>query len=84
MGILPLSESTYTGRNILLRGVKRGSMEVPLHQVGPKSDLISRFIVVGVRPTIPLSGISLLFGNDLTGGKVIPDSIVTYDILLEK
>ena len=78
-GILPLSESTYTGRNILLRGVELGSIEVPLHQVGLKSDLISGLVVVGVRPTLPLDGISLLLGNDLAGGKVIPDPIVTHE-----
>jgi hypothetical protein len=44
-----------------------------------KSDLVSGPVVVGVRPTLPLEGISLLLGNDLAGGKVITKPIVTCE-----
>jgi hypothetical protein len=32
--------------------------------------------MVGVRPTFPIQGVSLLLGNDLAGSEVIPDPIV--------
>ena len=33
-------------------------------------------MVVGVRPTLPVKGVSLLLGNDLAGGRVVPDPII--------
>jgi hypothetical protein len=76
-GILPLSESSATGKSILLRGVELGCIGVPLHIIEIKPDLVSGPVVVGVRPTLPLEGISLLLSNDLAGGKVIAKPIVT-------
>ena len=78
-GILPLSNATATGKSILLRGVELGCLDVPLHLIDLKSDLVSGPVVVGVRPTLPLEGISLLLGNDLAGGKVIAEPIVTHE-----
>ena len=37
-------------------------MNVPLHQVNLKSDLVSGPVVVGLRPKLPMEGISLLLG----------------------
>jgi hypothetical protein len=34
-------------------------------------------IIVGVRPTLPVEDISLLFGMDFAGDKVIMDPIVS-------
>jgi len=34
-------------------------------------------VVVGVRPTLPVEGISLLLGNDMAGDKVIMDTLVS-------
>ena len=36
-----------------------------------KSDLVSGPITVGVQPTLPVEGVSLLLGNDLAGEKVM-------------
>ena len=36
-----------------------------------QSDLVSGYVAVGIRPTLPVDGVSLLLGNDLTGEKVI-------------
>ena len=35
-----------------------------------KSNLVSGFVMVGVRPTLPLSGVEFILGNDLAGSKV--------------
>ena len=34
---------------------------------------MSGAVIVGVRPTLPIPGVSLILGNDLAGKKVIPD-----------
>ena len=78
-GTLPLSEKTYTGKNVLLRGVEMGSIEVPLHRIQLKSELVSGPVVVGIKSTLPFDGITMLIGNDLAGGKVKPDPIVARE-----
>uniref|UniRef100_A0A8W8JI11 Uncharacterized protein n=1 Tax=Magallana gigas TaxID=29159 RepID=A0A8W8JI11_MAGGI len=62
--------------SVLLQGVELGVINVPLHRICLKSDLITGPVTVGVRPTPPVPGVSLLLGNDLAGGKVVPDPIV--------
>ena len=79
-GSLPLSEHTFTGRSVLLQGVELGVIDVPLHEIYLKSDLITEPVIVGVRPTLPVQGVSLLLGNDLAGGKVVADPIVCEKI----
>ncbi|KAK3084422.1 hypothetical protein FSP39_016366 [Pinctada imbricata] len=79
-GSLPLSEHTFTGRSVLLQGVELGVIDVPLHEIYLKSDLITGPVIVGVRPTLPVQGVSLLLGNDLAGGKVVADPIVCEKI----
>ncbi|KAJ8047942.1 hypothetical protein HOLleu_00064 [Holothuria leucospilota] len=76
-GILPLSDSTSTGANVLIQGVECGFISVPLHKINLKSDLVSGSVIVGVRPTLPVKGVSLLLGNDLAGGKVVANAILT-------
>ncbi|KAJ8051189.1 hypothetical protein HOLleu_04659 [Holothuria leucospilota] len=76
-GVLPLSDSTPTGANVLIQGVECGFISVPLHKINLKSDLVSGSVIVGVRPTLPVKGVSLLLGNDLAGGKVVANAILT-------
>ncbi|KAJ8026967.1 hypothetical protein HOLleu_31953 [Holothuria leucospilota] len=76
-GVLPLSDSTSTGANVLIQGVECGFISVPLHKINLKSDLVSGSVIVGVRPTLPVKGVSLLLGNDLAGGKVVANAILT-------
>ena len=71
-GILPLSKETATGTQVLIQGVKLGIISVPLHTIYLKSDLVSGAAIVGLRPTLPIEGVSLILGNDLAGEKVIP------------
>ena len=43
---------------------------MPLYKFFLKSDLISGYVTVGIRPDLPVKGVSLLLGNDLAGDKV--------------
>lgn len=74
--VLSLSEQTFTGRSVLIQGVELGVINVPLHRICLKSDLITGPVTVGVPPTLPVPCVSLLLGNDIAGGKVVPDPIV--------
>ena len=71
--VLPLTEKSFTGANVLISGVEIGVLEVPLHEVNIKSNLINGNIVIGMRPSLPVEGISLILGNDLAGEKVMVD-----------
>lgn len=72
-GVLPLSSHTSTGSGVLMQGV--GGM-VPLHRIHIKSGIVSGPVIVGVKSTLPVDGVSLLLGNDLAGDKVTADPIV--------
>ena len=66
--VLLLTESNFTGANVLISGVEMGVLEVNI-----KSSLINGNIVIGMRPSLPVEGISLILGNDLAGEKVMVD-----------
>ena len=70
--VLPLTENSFTGANVLISGVEMGVL-VPLHKVNIKSSLINGNIVIGMRPSLPVEGISLILGNYLAGEKVMVD-----------
>ena len=78
-GSLPFSEVSATGENVLIQGIGMDIISVSLHRINLKSDLISGTVIVGVRPELPVKGVSMLLGNDLAGGKVLPQPIVTRD-----
>ena len=59
-----LTENSFTGANVLISGVEMSVLEVPLHEVNIKSSLINGNIVVGMRPSLPVEGISLILGNE--------------------
>ncbi|KAJ8019752.1 hypothetical protein HOLleu_41464 [Holothuria leucospilota] len=46
-------------------------------KINLKSDLVSGSVIVRVRPTLHVKGVSLLLGNDLAGGKVVANAIWT-------
>ena len=50
-----------------------GVLEVSVHEVNIKSSLINCKIVIGMRPSLPVEGISLILGNDLADEKVMVD-----------
>ena len=75
-GTLPFNEDSSAGV-ALIQGIGMEIINVPLHQIHLKTDLVSGPVKIGVRPELPVKGVSMLLGNDLAGGKVFPDPIVT-------
>ena len=51
-------------------------MNIPLHKVTLVSDLDTGSVVVGTRNSLPIKGVSLLLGNDLST-KLVADPKVT-------
>ena len=68
-GVLELSGAAST-RSALVKGLGGQYDRVPLHQVSLKSDIVMGEVTVGVVPTLPVPGISLVLGNDLAGSQV--------------
>ena len=66
----------YRGANV--SGIEMGVLEVPLHEVNIKSSLINGKIVIGIRPSLPVEGISLILGNDLAFERVLVDIIDSW------
>jgi len=83
-GILPLSDQSSAGASVLIQGIECGTINVPLHVVNLKSDLVSGPVTVGIRPTLPVQGISLLLGNDLAGDKVMANPQMTSKPSIQK
>ena len=52
--VLPLTENSFTGANVLISGVEMGILEVSLQEVNIKSSLINGNIVIGMRPSLPV------------------------------
>ncbi len=77
--LLPFSQSSYTGTDVLIRGIEMGCDSVPLHKVHLKSDLVNGLVHLGVREQLPFEGVGLILGNDLAGGQVFPQPIVGND-----
>ena len=73
---LPLTE-TFTGTEVLIQGVELEPIRVPLHEVELQSDIVTGLVRVGVRPSLPVEGLSMILGNDLAGGRVTADPCVT-------
>ena len=69
--VLPFSHESSTGASVLLQGVELGTISVPLHTICLQSDFVSGSVMVGLQPSLPLKGISLILGNDLVGDKVV-------------
>ena len=69
-GVLNLDSGMSTGEEVIAQGTEGGFVNVPLHRIYLKSNLVSGPVVVGTRPTLPLS-------NDFAGGRVIASPKVT-------
>ena len=74
---LPFSEKTSSGTSVLIQGVECGFVNVPLHNIYLSSDLVTGFVAVGIRPSLPFKGVHLLLGNDLAGDKVVVNPLLT-------
>ena len=73
---MPFSEESSANSSVLLEGLC-GSGFAPLHFLNLTSGLVSGEFKVGVVDSLPVPGVDLLIGNDLMGGKVGADPIVT-------
>jgi len=74
---LPFSKGSSTGTSVLVQGIGMEIINIPLHKINLKTDLVSGEVTVGIRQQLPVKGVSMILGNDLAGGKVYPDPIVT-------
>jgi hypothetical protein len=70
---LPSSGNTSDGANVLLHP---GFHNVPLHHINLKSHFVSGQVVVGIRHTLPVEDISLLFGIDMACHKDVMAPII--------
>lgn len=58
--VLSLFEQSSAGGPVLLQGVELGVIDVPLHIIYMKSDLITGQVIVRIRPTLPVQGLFML------------------------
>lgn len=77
------SEDIVIGDFIVVQGIEGRIVTVPLHSVFLKSDLVTGQVKVGLMFSLPVKGISLLLGNDLAGGKVVPSVQLTFKPSIE-
>ncbi len=61
------------GNWVLIRGIGLQTLSVPLHNVFLQSDLVNGSVVMGVRPSLPVEGVSVILGNNLAGDCVWSD-----------
>ncbi|XP_076038423.1 uncharacterized protein LOC143023698 [Oratosquilla oratoria] len=54
-----------------------GGSRIPICQVYLRSDIRTGYAQVGVVDKLPVEGVSLLIGNDLAGGTMLPNVIVS-------
>lgn len=76
--LFPRSTETYSGADVLIRGIGMQCINVPLHNVYLKSDLVSGTVRLGVHSQLPVEGVGVILGNDLAGGEVFPRPIVVH------
>lgn len=67
---LPFSVNSYTGGNVLIKGIGLNVMSVPLHRIVLQAALIQGEVEVAVRSCLPVEGIQVILGNDLAGDRV--------------
>ena len=79
-----MSEKNFTGSDALIQGVECGFLNVPLHVVNLKRDFVKGPVTVGVLHSLPVCGVHLLLGNDLSGNKVVVNPLVTANPFLDQ
>ena len=78
LNTLLFSDSSYTGTNVLIKGVNSKDFEsIPLHSVHISSKFVSGPVTICVRESLPYTDIQLLLGNDLAGDRVIVNPLIT-------
>ncbi|XP_076065247.1 uncharacterized protein LOC143039259 [Oratosquilla oratoria] len=78
---VPSIETCYTGNWVLVNGLTGGS-RFPLCMLYLRSPITSGYVTLGVVDRLPVKGVSLLIGNDLAGGVMLPNAVVSSRPLL--
>lgn len=71
-GILPFSDQSYCGSDLLVWGIGLSVLRVPVHSVKLSCPLVTGRVRIGVRDQLPVTGVDIILGNDLAGQKVFP------------
>jgi hypothetical protein len=69
---LPFSGRSACGHGSVLRGIEMGYRPRPVHRVHIQTKLVTGFFPIAVCHALPIEGVTLLMGNDIAGGKVVP------------
>lgn len=69
---LSFSNRSACGSNVVLSGIEMGCVSRPLHNVHIQSKLVSGGFPVAVCPALPVSDVTMVLGNDIAGGRVVP------------
>ncbi len=86
--ILSFSNDSYTGNDVLIRGIGLNVISVPLHKIVLHSDLIQGEVEVAVRSCLPVEGVQVILGNNLAGERVwqnvLPNLVVTPSVSISE
>lgn len=66
---------TNTGDFILMRGMGRTIIPVPVHRMELVCGLVTGEVSVGVHPVLLVEGVDVILGNDLTGDRVWAEAL---------
>lgn len=66
---------------MLIQGVELSTVTVPMNRMYLHSTLTTGPVVVAIRPTLLVNGVSFILGNDFAGGKVKPDLCVMEHLI---
>ncbi|KAK4299575.1 hypothetical protein Pmani_028150 [Petrolisthes manimaculis] len=72
---LPVEDGLYTGESVLLEG-SGGTVSVPLCRLWLQAGIVSNFVTVGVKDSLPISDVTFILGNDIAGEKIVPNPVV--------
>lgn len=67
---LPFSDKSSLGSCIPVVGMGMCVLEVPQHKIMLQCDFFQGEVVVGVRPVLPVEGVTMILGNDIAGSRV--------------
>ncbi|VDI24762.1 Hypothetical predicted protein [Mytilus galloprovincialis] len=80
---IKILRDTGASQSLLLEGVLPLSEKTSVGASVLLQDLITGPVVVGVRPNLPVEGVTLLLGNDLARNKVVAEPIVTSEPVVD-
>ena len=63
---LPEKDKTATGSYAIIGGIGEKAMSVPIHKIWITGEYVSGEVEIGIVDKLPLEGVDILLGNDLT------------------